>query len=894
MLTLQEALLKHFTSHLKSWSLDDDDRGLAALLTRADRLSARLASSNNDEHGRTAAVAAAILSIQGPDLDPRLDPLLNTFLQNIPQEAAHDLTPPLSQALALLPDERRAAHQSTLAGRLAAVMIPLSWRGSHKGHLLFKNLPFAYEAIELETSRSLANQDPYGSNSLSLLRFTLDMDPDTPPQPRLDAALDRMLNSYRRNFYTTQEALDPILRWWPADRLEAALLRQRDQAWEFFPFCPTHPIALCLVKLAKQKINLNAFSNRIENTFVALGPVALPAIINGLNGQLDQGYFLLVAALGRLAEPQHLNTLIQLLNNPGDFVAFTAAEMLAAIDPTLAASALRLHPPEQPWAADLLARLARQLDLPPRPTSTLPLDDTAGPARTRDQWAAWILDRLDDEIVEADPAEALAMAAALNPSHGFTGNWVLSGHYNDPPCRRWRAGLLQGRHFLAFLLDDFTRRNFRSDSWETIWLDTLRFFRRDHRALAFALLALELSANTFPDPAGARSYLDKIAEIFGQTPVLRHGAHFLEHRKARERVELYGWLCDRGAGDEELHLTALGDTSELVRERAARHLIDLHPEGLPPKVSALIKDKKAHVRSGVVTALKLAGRAAALPALRAARAAERSSKVKALIDEAILACDPIAQASVDRSEHFGAYNPDDPLDMSGAMEQLRALVYEKPSLPLWVRLCDLLQRFHGDDALALALDYLKSHKVHEWPAELRQRPWGWSKIEPLAAITVANDKLTWLPVSVLMAGGGDAFIDARLKLLEGGRRARLFQREDVPVFTDAVARAWRWCQTQGIPPENLEVRVDGGSVHASYMMRAESTALELWQGFGATLERGNSRKENEGEEHGLRLVRVTLPSKHPLREELELGRRKKYLEIAPLIGLKTPTTTDPV
>ena len=98
-----------------------------------------------------------------------------------------------------------------------------------------------------------------------------------------------------------------------------------------------------------------------------------------------------------------------------------------------------------------------------------------------------------------------------------------------------------------------------------------------------------------------------------------------------------------------------------------------------------------------------------------------------------------------------------------------------------------------------------------------------------------------------------------------------------------MGRAWAWCETQGIEPQRLEVRVDGGSVHGSHMMRAESTMLALWQGFGAIVERANARREGEGEPHGLRLVRIKVPSKHPVREELEMGRRKQFLDLIPLL-----------
>ena len=854
-ITLRSVLPEHHNKELKPWNPEDPTKALAWLRKRCGALHKRLGPDLRLRfHAWRSHVAAPLLlDALGADFPEDYDPLLLIYIHGASNTLIEALRPALGPALAPLPEARRAKIHAAYTQQALDQALQATWRDAEGAARWLEGAEGIEEA--LKARRTALRAEKYGRSheARALLLIHRGIYGDAPPPRSLDPIFKLWIQGERRfvRGNSVVENTRDLLRWWPDEALETLLLSMKtDPPWELFAQVHTPRTRAAAISRALKHESPRWRGAQLEDTLVAFGPEIRPELVAALKKSNDGHRAIIAGALARLSDASHAPELIDLLAHTGPHTPLIAAEALLAMGEEVAQT----------------------------------LREAMGKGQRRDRWIRWILGRLDGERTAATPAEAIE-AIEHHTAHHDTSDATIRGlreMIQNGFNRQWRTEMAKGLRFLGLILSPRGEHLFQGQEGSRMWLMALRFNHLDDRAIAAGLMALDLNTFSVAGEEGDEAYLDNLHDIFG-APFIDHVLHHMPLRRATTRAVLYNWLCARGMGGAELHLDMLKDTSELVRETASKALLSLEGIELPhPDVLIQLGSAKGHERAGATLYLRLSGRSEALAPLKAALAKERSKKIKNLIKDAIAACDPFIKDLADRARPFGAYQRMEALDASVGLSQLRALVYETPTLPVWVRLCDLLQRFYDEGSLTVALDYLHSHKIDQWPREIRIRPWGWEKIGPLAEIA-PEPHSPWVPVSTFMSGQGDPFLDARLKAQESGLRARLFVREDAHLFALWVGRAWAWCEAQGIGPEHLEVRVDGGAVHRSHMMRAESTMLSLWQGFGAVVERTTARRQGEGEPHGLRMVRVKVPGKHPLREELEMGRRKKFLDLIPLL-----------
>lgn len=390
------------------------------------------------------------------------------------------------------------------------------------------------------------------------------------------------------------------------------------------------------------------------------------------------------------------------------------------------------------------------------------------------------------------------------------------------------------------------------------------------------LLALEAVPQ---DKEFAREYLQNIDALFGAAlpPAL---TLWLDQGRGHEyHWELFTWLNQRAAPTDAAVMTAFLHGDKPAAEGALQRLA-ARGEAVIPTLSALLREGAPKQRVLAARALGALGLKSAAPALRDALAAERAKAPREALQQALQSCDPTLRRIQQASRDLGVYDPHQPLRLNDGLEQLRALLYEDTSLLAWVRLCDLLERLDAIGALSLGVDYLTDDALARWPDEHRVAPDGWDQRPLLRALPKHTPETPWFPLARLTRPGHwDTELKPALDLLEKGTRSRRFSQDLVSIFLQETRRAWRWCEAQGAPLDKLELRVDGGAIAKNFVTTSQTTAMELWQGFGVTLQRRPIRKEGEGGPPGLRYARVALPARHPLRDQLGMVGHTRYFEL---------------
>jgi hypothetical protein len=464
-----------------------------------------------------------------------------------------------------------------------------------------------------------------------------------------------------------------------------------------------------------------------------------------------------------------------------------------------------------------------------------------------------------------------------------------------PSRDAWRSYMGEGERLFVVLLEELTE----GSQWGWTRQRAQYEARRVLQAMSEQPLAVVVALECFELQEGeSEVWLEELRGIFGER-LVEPAVLALRRRKLSKRRELYAWLCTQPQAPCELHLDALEDDAAWMRELAARTLAE-RPEqvkALLPRLIERLGASKAASRFGAATLLRRVGLKEALPALEAALAKEKAKDVREELEQARAACDPFLAARRVRASCFGAYRwREDALTLNEGMEELRALVYEAPSALAWVRLLNLLERLRAVGGWSVAADYVRGYKVKAWPDECKPHLWraGYeddaelcellgarlSDPESVAAHRGEDEVFHVLSLARLAAPEPRArYLDEFLPGIETRIRKRRFDRADVEVFLDAVERGWMWCEEQGIPPDHLEVRVDGGSVTRGYMASVDVASLELVAGFGARVGRQNARKEDVAAEHGLRFLRCRIPKKHPLREQHKMTPAQRYLDL---------------
>lgn len=354
-------------------------------------------------------------------------------------------------------------------------------------------------------------------------------------------------------------------------------------------------------------------------------------------------------------------------------------------------------------------------------------------------------------------------------------------------------------------------------------------------------------------------YQEAFAAILQKAPLERL-------RPVYEQVKEEAWV------PTSVHMRVLGEMKGKYQQEALGPLSQ-NKEALDD-VIGLLTSKKAGVRLAAVRLLQLYGEERAIGPLEKARKGDRSAKVKEAIDEAIEVLSGAKEELV-----LGVYRKGDVLDPVDAQEQLRSLLYEPGTMTSWVRVCDLLQRSRGTEAMQLLLDYLKGHGLDHWPEEERILPWSWEDGDLAWLGKPSPPRVFWTPVSTFFSGEYKPFLNAATAALEKKSHARKLPHHLVPNFVTWIEKAWAWCEANQVPLDWLEIRLDGGCYKGAG--RPTTSQISLWHHFGIIFDREPAFTGYTGKED-IRWVKINLPKDHSYRRMYELRGGNRYLDLRDL------------
>lgn len=879
-------------NELKTWRPEEDDAmDVAWLLKRCEDIQRDLDTRVDLPLSawRRCVVAVALLRAQLDDFPEAFEPVLLRYLDNATSSALMATRLVFEEIFALMPGERGHRWRARWLGRALEAAIE-----NHRAIFdepdvaLLREIPDARELLLTRIKESLRPTSAhwYEGDRVALLNVFQALDGDDAEAPEVvDPLIRNELYDYTRNSPWGSSAIfSRVLRWVPLERREAILLGIGVQAWAFCPTCPTAPvIAMAMRAVSVLTDVVETAPDAFEDMFAELGEVVSPilrarldeeASPNALTPAVRRIFMRALARHGRAEDlPRFVSSLT--LETPQD--VWLSMEVLVA--------------PGAESVVDELTALAQSDGEQEAVMAWGWCGAADAQVSSPAQRARWILCVRRASPRQRTPGEAFAAVDALLSAHQWSQEqWQALGSERRVG-KGWRAWLLHRQRLAGALVNglktDYTYSPlFRSGTHNALWVRLWPLIRHDEQALSLALIALELPQNRSPFPQSVVEVLNNLVGDFGLERVLSHVSHVLESREHRNKAQLYEWACASRALPKALHLKMLATKSKVLREVAAHQLAQVTEGGGPDEVVvAMLSSRRAQERVGAALYFKALASERALTHIEAALDGERSKAVRVALEAARECCDPVRRRLASVGHDYGAYQAGRLLKLSDGLTALRELMYGPTTRPNWVRLCDVLQRFWHVDALDVALDYVREHDLERWSLEDRIRPWGWERHAGLAALAPTETR-PWAPVSVIMDDRAGPFFDAVLPSVEKGRRARRMNREVCrAAFAKGVEAAWAWCEAQKIPLSALDVRADGGAVRRNYMTKASTTALDLHEGFGVSLARVTAMRVGDGAPAGLSRIRVSLPAGHPAREAHKLGRRKRHLDLRPVLAL---------
>lgn len=710
---------------------------------------------------------------------------------------------------------------------------------------------------------------------VSLLLFWLHslhgLQPQAAPLPEADLWLEVVLR------VAPPEALQardlPLLAWWPRERLEPLLVEAQPLPWRWVAACPTAamarrvvsavvdlprrlPLALFLIEQALDSLGpllrgplVQALCGDggeqrhllLEAAARQLGPWAIPALAASLSDKLPRNRELASAAMASLGSPEALEACAEVARGRSRVGQRAAAQTLLrwpqASEAVAVAACLR------PGAVDAQARRTLQEVL------------RRGEAPEEQGWAT-----LERGLAQV-PAPTAEEIRQIQRAWTRPDYWL-------PRLEGDRAAVLR-----FYLMLQHCKTIYMPELHE-IWIQALRGLGQDALAPLLALKALDLLQ------VDTEHYLQQVAVFLGKRLEAPLVQLLLTQAHPRRRA-LYRWLCEREAGTLALHQAMLQDSAAELRRQAAQAMAQALP-GADDFLLAQLKAPRAQQRQSAAEVLALLGDPEALPAVQAALAQERAKGARAALEAARLACDPAMEGlELDVSLAFGAYSPDEALELRDGLEQLRSVMHDvAPSPWTWARLCNLLDRFRDQGQLWLALDYVQDLGLDRWPEQVRVRPSDWGEVEALAELDLGSPPALQLTAQALLGPRRQEVMFTLVRPMQDQISSYKLRLRELELFAQAVAWAWAWCQENGATPDLLELRVDEGIHNTS--TRQVRLALHLVDGFLVQIAPTPARKGSRGSGPGLRLLRLKPPGGHPIRQRFAMDSRARYLDLAPL------------
>lgn len=888
---LSRALLATFKTEVgglaSSWDTDSVELR-KQLRQRADRVLDKLPGALSDRATRRrATLIFRWLELEGASFPAAYDPVLGCALHQMLDENVRSFGADMLAALSPLPEERQAPLRRALVR--SALRVPLSWT-TDPVELLVPGLEAeAVEELEAMLAAALQPRSPSTISQPAVLEAITKMRGGFMAEAHvvvLEKLLGRWLGDFdRRAWQNGDTRFEAALALVEPGRLEALLLAAPFGPWEFYALSPTPAI---LERMASDLARVN-------------GPVRPELAIRGL------------ARMGPEIVPwlaQHLpSTTKERRRLPVHrvIIANGTDEQLSTV--------LAIYPSVE----DAWDRLAIQARL-----RTAPLEALVSALER-----AW---EAADDTTRPELAEVLAFRAAWEPLDGLIDRLLateepegavaatLRGARREPAPLEVEVLYL----FVGAALPDGCERSERLAELRTAYATLPRLHSyTDMRHLRGRVLAGDDVRRYWTDGGSSKEEAFVRLTRHPQGPTMvwawicSHSAHYLadtleiglQHmgqpamaRTARmllaapelptaAATTLYDWLVTTGEArqDTALHLRMLEQGGKVTQEQAATALSGADEPPIDALVG-LLGSGKATTRAAAARALEKLGERArpALPALQTAAKGERAKAAREALQTALTVIDPRVEDPREQRASFGAWSSLEALNARDLMTELRELAGEEAAAIHWMRICDILARLERLGNVEPGIDYVKSHIVGRWPAELAPPPWGWPD-HPVFGRLFAPGTLVPIPfvtVATLYGPTRKAWLDAVLPDLERGQRARRFTPVLVDTFLEAVHVAWRFCEEHHIPLHVLDLAADAGAVRRGYISASGTTTrIGLAQGFSVTLSRVTAQREDSPRGPGLRFARVSLPAKHPLRDVHGLKPRQRLLDILPMLGL---------
>lgn len=399
--------------------------------------------------------------------------------------------------------------------------------------------------------------------------------------------------------------------------------------------------------------------------------------------------------------------------------------------------------------------------------------------------------------------------------------------------------------------------------------ESMAFYRYEPMLFVFNYLFL------FPTCSGSGWDLNRMHDIIGEPLHEACSALLLVGPLAELRM-MYELFRDEDWLPDAVHLRVLAEAKGKFQQLAFEPLVACIDE-MFDDVVGLLCSRKVGVRVSAARVLHLSGKKEAIGPLEDALQQERSKNGKKAMQEAI---DALSDAQ--ESLNLGVYKRHEAVVPVEAQEQLRALLYEPGTMESWVRVCDLLNRSRGTEGLSLLLDYIDGHGLEHWSEDVRLLPWSWELDEQLKHLGKPSPAgWFWTPVSTFMLGEQEPFLDAATTALEKKGHSRKLPRALVPQLAEWIEKAWEWCESNQIPLDWLEVRLDGGSYKGAG--RPTTSQISLWHHFGVVFAREPAFSGHTGKE-GMRWVKINLPKGHAFRDLYPLRGGNRYMDLRDIEG----------
>lgn len=836
-----------------------DPKAHKALEGRARKTLDRMDQAGNSRSfQRRAALALALLEAQGDSLSPDYDPLLLVSLVHLPAALLVDACAALLHSLNTLPEARRLPLLMALTRR---VLYHRCMEDAPSDELLHLLQPYTLQVIQdlLRQSHpreyAIQGLDVGYLYTTALLGCLVRLWGERPyPEWLLKKAEQSIKAPPARLGYRDVHPYGPLLLRMPQDR-RLALFKRHPEAMLPQPALCNHPELMEALAQHRPSYAEPWQAHIFARTLAQDQPESFVLLLEALR-QSSVGRPHLWEGARVHTQPQHAPWLVALLEISEPTIALQSAQRLARESPQAVLEHLGEDWfPSQARGQRLAARVLRAWSLHSDQSALiqhlLP--------RVEDQRARATLERALQPAAQ-QWQEALALRRALPGS--------LPAELQDLWAAYRKLRSVQSSRGAGFY------------NSRTAWYQALEQHFDEPVVLLLAADLFEINS------AQLQASLEEQHTLLGAALPLAVRTWWEAGEGEAQTRTVLPWLLQHAPPSPASLLRVLRQGDLPLKQLALEHLPPDQKEALD-HLCEMLADAKASERTRGARLITLRPGPRAAQALRQALDQERSKSAREAMEEALALCDPTLRQFNKEGHDTGSYALDQPYPARDGMERLRVLLYEEATPQSWIQLCDLLERMEDSGSLKLALDYLPQEALERWKPEERPVPMGWEEHPHFSRFVLAehqDPRDTWFPIwRLTRMSYRDKTLQPMIKRAQHGTRARRFTPELVDVFLQSVQMAWRWCQEEGMPLEDLEVCVDGGSVARNYMMRAETTAMVLWMGFGVRVQRQNAQRIGV-RPGGLNQLRVSVPLRHPLRSKYDLQGRKRYLDLLPLLA----------